>query len=199
MIKINLLKPEKKEISTGGEVPSYLEEAHANKISVLALVGALVISLGIIGGLYFLQSSKLSSEKEKFEDCKLKKAELEKDLKILADVEKTKLELDNKIKVINELKLRQKDTVVMMDRLSRCLPDWVWLTDLSFTGNVLSLGGKALTNNLIVDFINNLTNSNYFLNVQLKTSNSRKQGAQEIFEFKLECLFNRAMEPGKVV
>lgn len=166
---------------------------------MLALVGALVISLGIIGGLYFLQSSKLSSEKEKFEDCKLKKAELEKDLKILADVEKTKLELDNKIKVINELKLRQKDTVVMMDRLSRCLPDWVWLTDLSFTGNVLSLGGKALTNNLIVDFINNLTNSNYFLNVQLKTSNSRKQGAQEIFEFKLECLFNRAMEPGKVV
>jgi type IV pilus assembly protein PilN len=199
MIKVNLLKPEKKEIGTSGEAPSYLDEPRESKISVAAIVGAIAITIGTIGLLYFLQSGKLASERDLLEERKLKKAELEKVLVKLAEVEKTKAELDAKIKIINDLKTRQKDTVVMMDRLSRCLPDWVWLTDLNFVGGTLSISGKALTNNLIVDFINNLTNSNYFLNVQLKTSLSKKAGGTEIFEFKLDCLFNRAMEPNKAV
>jgi type IV pilus assembly protein PilN len=199
MIKVNLLKPEKKEISTGGEVPSYMEEPHAKKVSMGAIAAALAISVGVIGGLYLLQNNRLNREKEQLENFKVKKAELEKVLQSLDAVQRTKAELDNKIKVINDLKQRQKDTVVMMDRLSRCLPDWVWLTDLSFAGGTINLNGKALTNNLIVDFINNLTNSNYFLNVQLKTTVSKKQGGTEIFEFKLECVFNRAMEPSKAV
>ncbi len=199
MIKINLLKPEKKEISTAGEAPSYLEEPREKRVSMAAVAGAVAITLGTIGLLYFLQSGKLRNEREQLENRKLKKEELAKVLLKLADVEKTKAELDAKIKIINELKMRQKDTVIMMDRLSRCLPDWVWLTDLNFVGGTLSISGKALTNNLIVDFINNLTNSSYFLNVQLKTSQSKKVGGTEVFEFKLDCLFNRPVESNKAV
>jgi hypothetical protein len=93
--------------------------------------------------------------------------------------------LENKIKVINDLKVRQKDAVLMMDKLSRSLPDWVWLTNLSFSNQVLTLNGKALSNNLIADFINNLQNSNYFLNVQLRTSVRKREAGTDIFEFRL--------------
>jgi len=53
--------------------------------------------------------------------------------------------LDNKIKIISDLKLRQKDAVFMMDKMSKCLPEWVWLTDLNFVGGAVSINGKALS------------------------------------------------------
>jgi len=199
MIKINLLRPEKKEVAAGGTTVSLTEEAGPSKLSLPALIGAIAITVLGIGLLYFLQSSELASEKKLFADRTLRKAELEKVLKELAEIEKTKLELDSKIKIISDLKLRQKDAVLMMDKMSRCLPEWVWLTSLTFRGGAMAIGGKALSNNLIADLINNLQNSNSFINVQLKTTTRKKEAGIDIFEFRIECLFVNQPDLNKVV
>ena len=199
MIKINLLKPEKKEVAAGGTTVSLTEEARPSKLSLPALIGAIAITVFGIGLLYFLQSSELASEKKLLADRTLRKAELEKVLKELAEIEKTKLELDSKIKIISDLKLRQKDAVLMMDKMSRCLPEWVWLTSLTFRGGAMAIGGKALSNNLIADLINNLQNSNSFINVQLKTTTRKKEAGIDIFEFRIECQFVNQPDLNKVV
>jgi len=199
MIKINLLRPEKKEVADGGTTVSLTEEAGPSKLSLPALIGAIAITVFGIGLLYFLQSSELASEKKLLADRTLRKAELEKVLKELAEIEKTKLELDSKIKIISDLKLRQKDAVLMMDKMSRCLPEWVWLTSLTFRGGAMAIGGKALSNNLIADLINNLQNSNSFINVQLKTTTRKKEAGIDIFEFRIECLFVNQPDLNKVV
>jgi type IV pilus assembly protein PilN len=199
MIKINLLKPEKKEVAAGGTTVSVLDESRQSKMSMPALIGAIAITVGTIGLLYFLQSSNLSSEKRLLDERTLRKAELEKILQKLAELETTKMELDRKIKIINDLKFKQKDAVLMMDKLSRCLPDWVWLTDLNFKGGALSLSGKALSNNLIADLINNLQTSNSFINVKLKSSSRNKESGIDIFIFKVECVFVRQPDINKVV
>jgi type IV pilus assembly protein PilN len=199
MIKINLLKPEKKEVAAGGTTVSVLDESRESKMSMPALIGAIAITVGTIGLLYFLQSGNLSSEKKLLEERTLRKAELEKILQKLAELETTKMELDRKIKIINDLKFKQKDAVLMMDKLSRCLPDWVWLTELSFKGGALSLSGKALSNNLIADLINNLQTSNAFINVKLKSSSRNKESGIDIFVFKVECVFVRQPDINKVV
>lgn len=200
MIKINLLRPEKKEVAAGGGTTvGFTEEAKPSKLSVPALVAAAAITVGAIGGLYFLQSSKLSFEKKQLEERMLRKAELEKILAKLAEIEMTKKELDNKIKIISDLKMRQKDAVYMMDRMSRCLPEWVWLTDLSFTGGAVGISGKALSNNLIADLINNLQNSNSFANVQLTSTTRRREAGIDIFEFRINCVFVRQPDLNKVV
>ncbi|MCJ7524771.1 MAG: PilN domain-containing protein [Candidatus Aminicenantes bacterium] len=199
MIKINLLKPEKKEVAAGGTTISLTEEAKPSQLSLPALIGAIAITICGIGLLYFLQSSELSSETKLLADRTLRKAELEKVLKELAEIETTKLELDNKIKIITDLKLRQKDVVFMMDKMSRSLPEWVWLTNLNFRGGSVAISGKALSNNLIADLINNLQNSNSFVNVQLKSTTRKKEAGIDIFEFRIECQFIRQSDLNKVV
>jgi len=199
MIKINLLKPEKKEVSSGGASVSTIDESRESKMNMPALIGAIAITVGTIGLLYFLQSSSLNSEKKLLDERTLRKAELEKVLQKLAELETTKLELDRKIKIINDLKFKQKDAVFMMDKLSRCLPDWVWLTDLSFKDGALLLNGKALSNNLIADLINNLQTSNSFINVKLKSSSRNKETGIDIFVFRVECVFVRQPDLNKVV
>jgi len=200
MIKINLLRPEKKEVAAGGGTTiGFAEEAKPSKLSVPALVAAIAITAASIGGLYFLQSSKLSFEKKQLEERVLRKAELEKILAKLIEIETTKKELDNKIKIISELKMRQKDAVYMMDRMSRCLPEWVWLTNLNFTSGAVGISGKALSNNLIADLINNLQNSNSFTNVQLTSTVRRREAGIDIFEFRISCSFVRQPDLNKVV
>jgi type IV pilus assembly protein PilN len=199
MIKINLLKPEKKAVAAGGTTVSAIEEPKESKLSVPAIIGAIAITLGSIGLLYFLQTSNLNSEKKLLEERTLRKAELEKVLQKLAEIEITKLELDSKIKIINDLKFKQKDAVLMMDKLSRCLPDWVWLTDVTFVSSELSVSGKALSNNLIADLVNNLQTSNSFINVQLRSSSRKRESGIDIFEFKIECTFVRQPDINKVV
>jgi type IV pilus assembly protein PilN len=199
MIKINLLKPEKKEVSSGGATVSLAEEASPSKLSLPALIGAIALTVCSIGVLYFLQSGQLASEKKLLDDRTLRKAELEKVLKELADIETTKVELDSKIKIISDLKLRQKDAVFMMDKMSRALPEWVWLTGLTFNKGVINLSGKALSNNLIADLINNLQNSSSFTNVQLKSTTRKKEAGIDIFEFRIDCLFVGQPDLNKVV
>jgi len=199
MIRVNLLRPEKKEVVSGGETVSYIEESKEKKINMMALAGAVVITIGITGLLYFLQSNRLDAERKILEDRRVRKVELEKVLKKLTEVEITKKILDSKIKIIGDLKLKQKDTVLMMDKLSASLPDWVWLNSLNFSGNILNIEGKALSNNLIADLINNLQNSNYFTNIQLKTSVRKREAGSDIFEFKLQCQFIRPSEDANKV
>lgn len=199
MIRINLLKPEKKEVAGGGaSTVSYVEEAKPSKMHVPAIIAAAAITVIGIGALYLLQANKLSAEKKLYEERTLRKAELEKVLKELETIEATKKELDSKIKIISELKMKQKDAVLMMDKMSRSLPEWVWLTNLSFVGGGVTISGKALSNNLIADLVNNLENSNMFTNVQLKATTRRKEGGIDIFEFGISCQFLRLNEPNKV-
>jgi len=199
MIKINLLKPEKKEVAAGGGTFGIADESGANKLNVPALIGAIAVTVITIGLLYIIQSNNLTFEKKLLEERTIRKAELEKVLQKLAEIETTKMELDRKIKIINDLKLKQKDAVFMMDKLSRCLPDWVWLIDLNFNNGALQLSGKALSNNLIADLINNLQTSNSFINVQLKSSTRNKESGIDIFVFRVECVFVRQPDFNKVV
>ena len=199
MIKINLLRPEKKEVAAGGGTAiSFSEESSPSKLSIPALVGAIALTVIGIGLMYFLQSGELARERRILDERTLRKAELEKVLKELALIEATKRELDSKIKIISDLKLKQKDAVLMMDKMSRSLPEWVWLTDLTITNGAVALSGKALSNNLIADLVNNLQNSNLFTNVQLISTNRKKEADIDIFEFRVSCVFLRQDDLKKV-
>ncbi|MCK4944227.1 MAG: PilN domain-containing protein, partial [Candidatus Aminicenantes bacterium] len=141
MIKVNLLSPEKKDIAKGIEAPSIIEKQRESQVHVGSAIAAAVITVGVIGFMYFSQSYRLDSSTRFLAERKARKTELDNVLKTLEHLEKAKKELDRKVKVIGDLKARQKQTVFMMDELSRVLPDWVWLTRLNFSGGVLNITG----------------------------------------------------------
>jgi len=196
MIKINLLKPERKEVSAVETVTFTEASAGEKSVSISALVVALGVSIGVIVLLYFLQNAKMEREQRLLEERQQTKKSLEYVFKELEESERLKNELNAKLEIMRKLKARQKDAVLMMDKLSSSLPDWVWLTNLSYTGSSMSISGKALSNNLIADFINNLFNSNYFKNVKLISSKTVKEGGTDIYEFSLTCEF---IKPEKAV
>lgn len=190
MIKVNLLSPERKEVSGGGaEAGSFPEEQKESKISTGAAIGAAAITVGIIGFLYMTQAATLENRKNLLDEKNARKAQLKDVENTLAELEKAKVDLTRKVALIGQLKSQQMSTVKMMDELSNALPEWVWLADLRFSGNRLNLNGKAIHNNLIADFINNLKATNSFTDIQFQGSTKVKQKGVDIFNFKLNCVY----------
>ena len=190
MIKVNLLSPEKKEISGAApEGASFPEEVKESKISKGSIIGAVVITLGIIGGLWFMQTQTLAEREQRLQERRARKTALDGVLKKLDELEKAKQMLERKVKLISDLKSSQQDVVKMMDALCDALPDWVWITDLRYNNRRVNISGKAIHNNLISDFINNLKGTGHFDDIQFPGSDRKKQAGQDIFDFKLNCRY----------
>jgi len=190
MIKVNLLSPEKKEIGGGpSDAPGFSQESKENKLNIAAAVGAIGLTLVVIGFMYFVQANTIEEKQTLLKEREARKQQLDTVLQTLLELEKAKNLLDRKVKLIANLKSRQQDSVKMMDQLSNALPDWIWLQSLSFSGKLLSISGKALHNNLISDFINNLRGTGYFNSIRFHNSTRQRQGSQDVFNFKISCYY----------
>ncbi len=191
MIKVNLLSPEKKDI-TPGAAPTEVFSADdgESKLNIPAIVGASVLTLFIIGGLYLLQSNRLDNTKKHLVERRARLTELEEVLQTLKMLENTKKVLKSKVEVIQSLNAKRQVVVKMMDQLSLALPEMVWLKSANFRTNSLTISGSALSNNLIADFINNLKSTGYFKVVEFKDSVPKKKSGIDVYSFRLNCTFS---------
>lgn len=192
MIRVNLLSPEKKATPGGGSAPetsAFPEETKAGKLNIPAAVATGLVTVGIIGFLYITQAKTLEEKTNLLNDLNAKKTTLKNVENTLKELETVKNDLVRKVSLISALRSQQQNTVKMMDAVSNALPEWVWLTSLSFSSNRLSLAGKAINNNLIADFINNLKASNNFGDIQFQGSTKQSQNGEDIFNFTLNCLY----------
>jgi Tfp pilus assembly protein PilN len=194
MIKVNLLTPEKKDIGGVSQPTTFEEAERENKISTPSGVVVFLITVGIIGWMYHSQSQTLKQKENKLTEKKARKSQLEKVLDTLKKLEKAKKTLDRKLSLIENLRDRRMDTVKMMDRVGKALPDLVWLTSLTYSDKTLRLGGKAVTNHLIADFINNLTDASYFEGIKWGGSKRKAESGQFIFDFNLSCTYLDVMK-----
>ena len=96
---------------------------------------------------------------------------------------------ERKIRVITQLQSRQENAVIIMDELSKHLPNWLWLTELAFSAQEIRVKGRAVSNNLIADYIFNLEESSYFRNVNLISSQQRRVRNNQYLEFVLTSIF----------
>jgi len=73
--------------------------------------------------------------------------------------------------------------------VSRALPELVWLGSLKLVGNNVELGGSAMDENAVANYISNLDDSPFFDEPVLKNL-SRARG--DTFGFSLSFTFNNA-------
>lgn len=192
MIRINLLKPETKEIKEGP--PAGLPEYGARKGPTL---GNLIILLLIIAlaATYFLQKKAIDKETALLAAAKEEKSQLQYVIQKLDEVNRQKSSLERRINLINQLKSQQGVAVHIMDEISKCLPEWVWLTETSFNGKQIQIKGRALSNNLIADFIFNLENSPVLESVNLVSSTQKASRRDEYLEFGLNAMVTGTQGP----
>jgi len=186
MIRINLLKPEKKEVR---ETPSAapVEVKEKAKPPYFALLILLAIGGAVV--LYFIQNKALAEEQAKLDAALQEKRDLQYVMVKIDELEQQKQLLMRKINLIKRLKAQQGSAVTIMDELSRNLPDWLWLTETNFAGDVVRIKGKSLSNNLLADYIFNLKESPSFTNVNLISSTLRRVRNSQYLEFSLTATF----------
>ena len=182
MIRINLLKPEKKDVKVAPNAPeaAFKEKNTSQLYSVFIL-----LAIAAIAALFFFQKNKISEEQDLLATAQQEKKSLQQVSEKLQQLETQRDTLINKIKLIDDLKSRQGNAVIIMDELSSNIPDWVWLTETSFSENKIHIKGKAMSNNLLADYIRNLKESPYLTNIGLISSTLRNVKNSEYLEFSM--------------
>jgi type IV pilus assembly protein PilN len=132
----------------------------------------------------------------------VEKAHLESELgrlkQIVDDVnamEKRQKLLNARLETIQRLRRNQRGPVLVLDELSRNLPEQAWIETIDETGGVYKVAGYALTNFAVADLLRNLQRSQQFTNVDLISSEQAVVATQQIKKFSLQ--FQRSDSPSQ--
>jgi type IV pilus assembly protein PilN len=182
MIRINLLKPETKDIKEASA-----EGMPEHKAKKRPGIGNLIFLLLVIAlaGAYYYQKRAMDRENQLLSQATEEKSKYQYVIAKLDELQRQKSSLERKIGLINLLKSQQDLAVRVMDELSRGLPEWVWLDEVSTDSKNIQIRGNALSNNLVADFIANLENSAYFESVNLISSAQKTSQNDQFLEFSL--------------
>ena len=182
MIRVNLLKPEQKDIreSPLASSPHAQDKKKQPNTGLIFLFAFMAIIL-----VYYIQDKNLKKEQGLLNNIIEEKRTLQHVAELLSQVEEQKTLLERKINLINSLTSRQQVAVNIMDELSSNIPDWVWLVEASYDLNEVRIKGKALSNTLIADYMFSLEKSPSFASVNLISSTQQITGGDEFLEFSL--------------
>ncbi len=177
MIRINLL-PRPKGRQTK---PQYDMRAQA-------LLGAGVILITLAGCWWYvaLLDSALEVQQEEKRDKEKQVAQLKEQVKQVLDFEQKKKLLEDKNRIIDQLEQSRVGPVKVLDHVSQSLePLKVWLTRLGLSSDTVELEGKALTNDDVVDFVNNLRRTDFFTGINLQESKAAVENKITVYQFRL--------------
>ena len=158
MIRINLLPVKRRKKAK--PLPSFL-------VSVI-LAG--VVLLCVLAYLSFYFHSTLRSTRAQFEGNKQKIAALKEKIQEVDGFEKLNKTFDERNKIIEQFRKNQNIPVLMLDEISRQLPNGVWLQAMNVSGDTVNLEGYAFTNTEVVAYVDNLKNSKKFSDIFLQES-----------------------------
>ncbi len=177
MIRINLLPGPKGRTAK----PQYDVRAQA-----LLGVGVLLVT---IAGCWWYSSSldEVIEARQEEELAKEKQVvQLKEQVKQVQDFEQKKKLLEDKNRVIDQLESARVGPVKVLDLVSQSIePLKVWLTNLKLSAENVEVEGKALTNDEVVEFVNNLRRTDFFANINLQESKAAVENKINIYQFKL--------------
>ena len=193
MIRINLLKPETKDFRETVVTPGISEE-RSRKGPNLGNLIFFVLIIGL-GAFYFFQKKAFDRENALLDTARQEKSQLQYVEAKLEEQRIARESLDKKITLIEALNARRDLAPRLMDELSRLLPEWVWLSEVTYDDNGIQISGRALSNNLIADYISSLEASPQIMNVNLVSSPQRPVQADQYLEFSLRALIEKKPAP----
>ena len=200
MIKINLVR-EGRAVRGAGAAPGVSAAAAAGPSNVnnILVLGGVILGLLFAGGWWFLQKRRLTDLQETVAVKTTEAQRLESIIKEVEDYQKRKDNLQQRIDLINQLKLSQKGPVRIMDQISKDLPDLVWLDKLTMSGGVVTIDGRGLNPNAIANFVENVKSDKFFEEPDLSSVTSAPVvGTTTVYTFNMSFKFTYAPkgEPG---
>jgi type IV pilus assembly protein PilN len=180
MIRINLL-PVKQAAQA---------ERQRQEITRAGLAFALLIALA--GAVRLQQGRELAAAEERIGQLEAALQALDSQVRDVNDLDAKKKALDSKLKVIADLGRKRVGPVGVMSDLAQATPDRVWLTDFSEAGGAVTITGQAVDNQIVAEFLRNLSTSPYFTTVDLVETTQDQAGENKLRKFIVRATINYA-------
>jgi len=155
MIRINLLSERRTVVAVSKGFQA------GQKITV---IGSLLVVLTLVGvgWRYWAIGQQEAQVVREVAAAKREEERLAEILKQVQEFEARKVQLEQRVALIDELRKGQNAPVHMIDQVSRSLPDMTWLTSVRQDGYNLTIQGRCLTLTSLSDFVGNLEATRYF-------------------------------------
>lgn len=158
------------------------------------LVAALMLLL--VGGVCYVFYSSIKSDivavEREIQDNRQEISRLKKKIGEVNRFKKLQEELQNKLKIMQELRTSKSGPVHLLDELIEALPEKLWITSFTEKGGSIQISGVGLTENDVAKFMTNLERSPYYTGVELKVTKQKVQDGLRLQNFDISC---RAQSP----
>ena len=155
MIRINLLGVERPKARRAPVFDSARRVTIAS--SLVLLVGA-----GGIGWWFWSLRTEAAQVEAELASATQESARLRSILTEVQQFEQRRQQLQQRVALIEQLRRGQSIPVQLLDRVSRSLPDMLWLTAMSQKGSDIIVEGRSTTLIALSDFIGNLGATDFF-------------------------------------
>lgn len=161
------------------------------RLNNLILLGGVALGLLYIGIMALILTSRSRHLDEDIARANEEVARLRSIIDEVKGYETKKASLEAKIQLINNLKTNQKGPVRLMDEISKALPDLVWLSDLTVSGQQVNLKGRTLSPNAVAAYLENLKKSPFFAEPVFRNL-GRDAGTQGLYSWEMSLTFTNA-------
>jgi type IV pilus assembly protein PilN len=180
MIRINLL-------------PVRAAQKKARLHGQMAVMGlALIVTVVACAVICSSLMLSISSEKKEIASIEQEISSLKKVLGEVTRFKQLQKEYQAKLDVLATLKEKKTGPVLLLDELSRVLPERLWINDFKESGGNISIKGVGLDEATVARFMRDLEASPYYSGVDLKVTEQQKQkGGLKLQKFDLTCKVER--------
>lgn len=188
MIRINLLPYRK----------ARKKENVRRQLSIFGLGVVLVGFCLYYGNIVFDRS--LIQEQDRLSQARAELTQMKKITKEIEEIKKKLNTIKKKTEIIRSLEDGRKQQVVLLDTLTRVIiPQRMWFTNLAVVQNSVSIGGFALDQTTVADFMRQLETCGLFSSVTLKSIKHQVIKGVELKNFDISCGKNplKKSEPPK--
>ncbi len=159
---------------------------------LLALLGALVLVLIIMGITAYTQSHEIGRINQKIATLQTEKNKYNAIVVQINHIKKEQKRLNYKLKAIETLDNNAHLPVRIMDAVARLTPsNRMWLNSMQLSSNTLALQGTALDNATIAQYMERLNASPFFHKPQLQNSSLIKMANKKLKKFSLLMTLNK--------
>jgi len=137
-----------------------------------AMVGAAVCALLATGGVYLLYDAMIDAQDARNAKLEEQIKVLDRQIEEINNLEQTKQQFIARMQIIEKLQGSRPEIVHLFDQIVKTLPDGVYLTGVTETGEHLKFAGVAQSSTRVSQFMRNIDASQWMKNPTLEVIQS---------------------------
>ncbi len=135
---------------------------------MVAMGGAAVGALVVTGAVYLLYNGMIDAQDSRNALLTQQIKHLDRQIEEINDLEQTKAQFIARMQIIEKLQRSRPEIVHLFDQIVKTLPDGVYLTGVTQTGDHLKFTGVAQSSTRVSAFMRNIDSSQWMKNPTLE-------------------------------